>query len=126
MTTARAIVRIDHRSATLLTVADGSAASQTIHAHSHPTAQHGSSVRTEHEFFGAICDGVDRFAQVLAAGPQTALADLRHYLEKHRPHTATRVVGFEVVDHPTDNQLVALARQRFAAIDRMAGLPTPG
>jgi hypothetical protein len=29
------------------------------------------------------------------------------------------------VDHPSDKQLVALARQFFLKHDRMAGVPTP-
>jgi hypothetical protein len=29
------------------------------------------------------------------------------------------------VDHPSENQLVALARQYFLKYDRMSGVPTP-
>jgi hypothetical protein len=54
-------------------------------------------------------------------GSRTSVADFRHYAEKHRPHVATRIVGYEVVDHPTDPQLVALARQYFLKFDRMKG-----
>jgi hypothetical protein len=122
MTTARAVVKIDHRSATVLPL-DAAGAVRTIRPHSHPTAQHHSDVRTEHEFLADVCDALDACSQALVAGPHTALADLRHYLEKHRPRTASRLIGFEVVDHPTDPQLLALARQRFTAFDTLA---TPG
>ncbi len=54
-------------------------------------------------------------------GSHTAIADLRHYVEKHRPHAVPRMVGYEVVDHPTDHQLVALARSHFLRHDRMTG-----
>jgi len=35
------------------------------------------------------------------------------------------VAAYQVQDHPTQNQLVALARQYFLKADRMAGIPTP-
>jgi hypothetical protein len=61
---------------------------------------------------------------VLLTGSHTALADFRHYVEKHRPQTAARIVAWEVVDHPSTNQLVALARRFFRAYDRTVSLPT--
>ena len=45
--------------------------------------------------------------------------------EKHRPEAARRIAGYEVADHPTANQLVALARKFFLKHDRMTGTPTP-
>jgi len=80
-------------------------------------------VRTEHEFFAELCDGLDNAAQVLVTGSHTALADFRHYVEKHRPATAARIVAYDPVDHPTDHQLVALARKYFVEHDRMTGNP---
>ncbi len=46
-------------------------------------------------------------------GSHTAIADFRHYVDKHRPQTAARVTGYQVADHPSDKQLVALARAYF-------------
>jgi hypothetical protein len=92
-----------------------------VHEHLTFTRQHGSGVRTEHEFFGHVCDVLDGIAEVLVVGGHTALADFRHYVDTRRPATGKRIVGYEVVDHPTDNELVALARKQFAKIDQMAG-----
>ena len=58
-------------------------------------------------------------------GSKTALADFKHYADKHRATTAQRIVGYESVDHPSEKQLIALARQYFLKYDRMAGTPTP-
>ena len=96
-----------------------------IKAHTHHTKQHGSGVRTEHEFFGDVCDPLDGIAEVLVTGSNTATADFRHYADKHRPQTAARIVGYEVVDHPSDNQLVALARKYLLKHDRMVGTAAP-
>ena len=125
MPTLHAVVRIDHQSAQVLQFDAEHVQSQTVKAHTRQTRRHGSSVRTEHEFFGQVCDALAGIQEVLVVGPHTGQADFRHYAEKHRPETARRIVGYETADHPTENQLVALARQYFLKYDRMAGTPTP-
>ena len=62
---------------------------------------------------------------MLVVGGHTALADFRHYVDKHRPLTAKRVVAYDVVDHPSENQLVALARKYFVGYDQMVGIRVP-
>jgi len=96
-----------------------------VQAHAYDTRQHGSNVRTEHEFFGKVCDALAGVREVLVAGSKTALSDFRHYVQKHRAGMAAQFVGWEPVDHPTDGQLVAFARKYFVDHDRMAGVPTP-
>lgn len=125
MTYLHAVVWLDHQTAQVLQFDAEHVQAQKVKAHSHHTAQHGSAVRTQHEFFGEVCDALDGIAEVLVAGPRTGTADFKHYAEKHRADTAKRVVGYETVDHPSENQLVAFARQYFLKYDRMAGAPTP-
>jgi len=121
-----AVIWTDHQTAQILQFDAEHMVAQKVHAHTHHTAQHGSTVRTQHEFFGEVCDALDGIAEVLVTGSHTALADFRHYADKHRPHVAPRIVGYEVVDHPSDKQLVALARKYFLKQDRMKGLePLP-
>jgi len=114
-----AVVRTDHQQAQVLRFDETQVQAQTVHLQAYTTAQHKSGVRSEHEFFGAVCDALDGIAQVLVTGTHTALADFRHYVDKHRPHLAAHLVGYEVVDHPTDPQLVALARAFFQRQDRL-------
>lgn len=125
MTTLHAVVWLDHQTAQVVQFDDAQADAQTVKAHTHHTRQHGSNVRTEHEFFGHVCDALEGPAEVLAVGPKTGIADFEHYARKHRPPTAARIVAYQVVDHPSDNQLVAFARQFFLKHDRMSGTPTP-
>jgi hypothetical protein len=96
-----------------------------IRSSSHHTRQHGSGVRIEHEFFGEVCDAVKDLDEVLVTGARTAVADFRHYGEKHRPPVAARIVGYEIVDHPTDPELIALAQHYFLKVDRMKGVTNP-
>lgn len=125
MTTLHAVVWIDHHSAHILQFDRDHVQASRVQAHSHQTRQHGSAVRSEHEYFGGVCDALAGIHEVLMTGSHQAQADLRHYVEKHRPHLAQQIVGYETVDHPSENQLVALARKYFLKYDRMSGTPTP-
>jgi stalled ribosome rescue protein Dom34 len=125
MTTFHAVVFVDHQSAQVLQFDAEHVQAQKVKAHTHHTARHGSAVRTEHEFFGHVCDALVGIQEVLAVGPHTGIADFQHYVRKHRPQLLPRIVDFQAVDHPTENQLVALARKYFLKYDRMAGTPTP-
>ena len=113
MTLAHAVVWTDHQSAQVLQFNADTVVPRKVKSHSHPTGQHGSAVRSEHEFFAAVCDALEGIPEVLLTGSHTAIADFRHYVDKHRPQTALRIAGYEVVDHPSENQLVALARKYF-------------
>jgi stalled ribosome rescue protein Dom34 len=123
MPTQHAVVWIDHQHAQVLHFDSDPVQVQKIKAHNHHTRQHGSQARTEHKFFDEVCDALAGIKQVLVTGARTAQADFRHYVEKHRALIVPKIVGWEVVDHPTEGQLVALARQFFVKHDRMAGTP---
>lgn len=125
MSTFHAVVFVDHQHAQVLQFDAEHVRAEKIKAHTHHTKQHGSAVRSEHEFFGHVCDALQGITEVLVTGPRTGIADFRHYAEKHRPQAARHIVGYETVDHPSDRQLVALARQYFLRHDRMAGTPVP-
>ena len=124
MTTFHAVVRIDHHSAEILQFDAEHVQAQKVKAHAHHTARHANGVRTEQEFFAEVCDALTGIPEVLVAGSRTAMADFRNHLERHRPALAKHILGYEVVDHPTTPQLVALARDIFLKLDRMAGTPS--
>ncbi len=125
MTTFHAVVHIDHQSAQVLQFDAEHVQASKVKASSRHTAQHGSGVRTEHEYYAHVCDALEGIAEILVVGPNTGLADFHHYVSKHRPQTARRIVDFQPADHPSEGQLVALARKYFLKYDRMAGTPTP-
>ncbi|ALT79013.1 MULTISPECIES: hypothetical protein [unclassified Roseateles] len=125
MSTFHAVVWLDHQQAKVLQFDTEHVQAEKIKAHSHHTKQRGSAVRTEHEFFGEVVDALNGITEVLVVGSSTAQADFKHYVEKHRPQAGKAIVAYETVDHPTENQLLAFARQYFLKYDRMAGVPTP-
>lgn len=122
-----AVVLLDHQKAEVLQFDAGHLQAQKIKSrsqhslHSYHTRQPGSNVRTQHEFFGEVCDALAGIAEVLVAGGHTSQTDFRHYVEKHRPQLAKQIVAWETVDHPTEGQLLALAKKHFLKIDRMQG-----
>lgn len=120
-----AVVWLDHHNAHIVHFDAEHLKSERIKASSRHTRQHGSAVRTEHEFLADVCEALKDTNEVLVVGAQQSQAFFRHYVEKHRPQLAPRVVGYENVDHPSEPQLVALARRFFLKHDRMTGIPGP-
>jgi hypothetical protein len=120
MSLARAVVWTDHQQATVIRFDAEHSTTQHLRAQVHPTAQHASAVRSEHEFFSALCAALEAAEQALVTGGHTALADFKHYVVKHRPHLQARIAGYEVVDHPSERQLLAQARTFFDRHERLA------
>jgi hypothetical protein len=121
MSLTHAVVWVDHQSAQVLRFDAEHVEASKVRAHTYHTAQHGSAVRSQHEFFGEVCIALAGIPEILVVGSHTAIADFRHYIEKHRPQLAPCVVSYDVADHPTENQLVALARKAFLKHDQMTG-----
>lgn len=121
MPLSHAVVWMDHVSAQVLQFDTEHVQAQKVKSHAHYTRQHQSEVRTEHAFFGQVCDALGGISEVLVTGSHTAQADFRHYVEKHRPAVAAQIVGWETVDHPSEGQLLAFAKRYFLRHDRMAG-----
>lgn len=121
MTTTHAVVRIDHKSATVVHFDAENVQSQTIKTQAHYTRQHGSIVRTEHEYYGHVADALAGVPEILLVGPGTAHAEFKRYCDKHRAEIGRHIVGSETIDHPTDPQLIALARKYFLRYDQMTG-----
>jgi hypothetical protein len=123
MLTGRAVVSIDHHKALVQRFNADDVQAEKVRDHRRNTRQHASGVRTEHEFFGEVCGALTGISEVLVVGGHTAQADFRRYVEKHRPELSFNLVGWETVDHPSDGQLIALARKFFEKYDRLRASP---
>jgi hypothetical protein len=124
MSLKHAVAFVDHQLAHVVQFDEEQVVQSKLHAHQTFTGQHHSGVRTEHEFFGRVCDSIDGIAKVLVVGGHQGLADFRHYVDKHRPLTSQHITSYEVVDHPTEKQLVALGRRHFDKIDPTTRTPS--
>jgi stalled ribosome rescue protein Dom34 len=116
----RAAVWTDHHQAEVSRFDADDSETQKLRAHSHTTGQHGSAVRTEHEFMAEVCNQIETVAQVLVLGSHTVLSDFKHYVEKHRPQAGKHIAGYEVVGTLTEPQRVAQARKFFSDLERLA------
>ena len=99
MSLSRAVVLIDHHHALVLQFDADGAQSRMVKEHTHDTRQHGSAVRTEHEFFGEVgdalagidvaCNGIEApvfdFQCILECPGQSRItADVAAELRRHR------------------------------------------
>ena len=124
MPLAHAVLWLDHHHADLIQFDNEQVTSTKVKDHAHDTGQHHSGVRTQHEFFSAECDALAGITYVLVAAPGKAQSDFRGYVEKHRTAILPQLAGWETVDHPSEGELVALARVFFAGHHRMLGQHT--
>jgi len=97
------------------------------HVHVHHKAGKGDSGHAHDEsYLHGVADAIKDAAEILIAGPGTAKSELMHHLEHHDPAVAKKVVAVEALDHPTDNQLVAIARKFFKDSDQfLPNSPAP-
>lgn len=120
-----AVVWMDHSQAHVLQFDAESIEAQRIKARSHHPRHHGKDERALHQYFEEVARALSGSHEVLLTGPGLAHDEFKLWCETHHAAVAKTLVGSEKVDHPSDNQLVALARSYFLKYDRMAGTPTP-
>lgn len=113
-----AVVAIDDRSAKVLQFDDANAVCAGLRVHRHPAGRRAGRLRPGNEYFAHICSALIDIPAVLLAGSRRGLWEFRRYVEVHRPYATRHIVGYQVVDHPTDAQLVAMARDHFARTGR--------
>ena len=121
MSTYHAVAWMDHAEAHVLQVDREHAEAQKVRARSH----HKHQGRDTHDaqFFPAIYAALQGNQEVLLAGPGSARDEFSAWVRKHHPEALQRFVASVASDHPTDAQLVALARKYFVKFDQMAGDP---
>jgi stalled ribosome rescue protein Dom34 len=127
-----AVVWIDHKEARIFHVHPKAADESTVlspqhHVHRHPK---GRGEPREHlddarHFFDDVARGLDGVDSVLIVGPASAKHEFVTFVHEHHRPLASRIVGVETADHPTDGEIVVHARSYFKASDRMGGPSAP-
>ena len=122
MTTFHAVVWIDHTQAHVLMFDREHVEAQRVKARSQHTPKHGH-VGADKDFFAAIAQALEGVSEVLLTGPANAKVEFRDFC-KHNAHAVDKAtVDVVSSDHPTDGQLVAMAKQYFLKHDQLAGDP---
>lgn len=122
MTTFHAVVWMDHSEAHVMMFDREHVESQRIKARSHHTLKHGH-VGADKDFFKQVAQALEGVSEVLVTGPAKAKIEFRDYC-KHNAHAVDKaIVDVITSDHPTDAQVVAMARQYFVKFDQLAADP---
>ncbi len=113
------VVFIDLEHAKIFELHGEQVESHLIHRHE---IRHHSGVEKEQnnhknadKFFHGVATHLKVAHELLILGPGLAKTHFKDHLEKHDPEIGKKVVGVETVDHPTDGQMVALAKKFFKA-----------
>lgn len=121
-----AIVWLDHRKAKIISFSLGASSEIVVHAQNpeqqiHRKAGSIGSGRApdDHRFFDEIAASLVGIHEVLIAGPGNAKSAFKTYIGDRHVELASRVVGIETLDHPTDAELLAHAQKSFTAIDQL-------
>ena len=123
MTTFHAVVWMDHTEAHVLMFDKEHVEAQRIKARSHHTPKHGH-VGADKDFFKSISESLEGVSEVLLTGPANAKIEFRDFC-KHNAHAIDKaVVEVLTTDHPSDAQVVAMARQYFTRYDQTAADPS--
>lgn len=103
-------------------VIESHAAQRKVHLKS--GGQSDGKAPQDHQFFDGVVAAVGTAAEILIVGPGTAKSEFASYLDRRHAQLARQVVGVETVDHPSERELLQMARRTFARIDALRG-PTP-
>ena len=110
-------IMIDSENAKIFEFKDGEVTHHAYHRHE-PEHHNGPSQDQEHRsehFFHQVASHLTGATRLLLMGPGLGKDHFKSHLEKHHHHDlATCIVAVDTVDHPTDPQLIAHAREVFA------------
>ena len=121
-----AIVWIDHHEAKIFHFDSTEVDSTTIRSsHPHQHIHHKANARdsghaaVDAPFLQQVAHALQQAGAVLITGPAGAKKELAGYIEREDPNLAKRIAAVQTLDHPSDGELVKLARTFFVADDRM-------
>lgn len=122
-----AVVWIDHREAHVIAFgATGldkqvlRSKSDTSHLHHKANTIGAGKAPTDTPFFESVARALEGIGAILITGPSSAKTELVKHIRASHPAVAKALEGVEVVDHPSDKELVKLARSYLKAADRFA------
>jgi len=122
MTTFHAVVWMDHSEAHVLMFDREHVEAQRVKARSHHTPKHGH-VGPDKDFFQQIAQSLDGVSEILLTGPANAKIEFRDFCKHHVHAVDKSIVDVLTSDHPTDAQVVAMARQYFLKFDQTTADP---
>ena len=120
MSTFHAVVWLDHQEAHVLMFDKEHVESQRVKSRSHH--KHQGKQNDAAGLYADVAKALQGTHEVLVTGPGKARDEFRAWCLQHHAHV--NVVDSVASDHPTDAQVVAMARQYFKKFDNMAADPS--
>lgn len=122
MSTFHAVVWMDHQEAHVVMFDREHVEAQRIQSRSHH--KHQGKAGDTAAFYAEVAQALAGTHEVLVTGPGLARNEFRDWCAAHHKSTAAAIVDSIASDHPSDGQLVALAKHYFKKFDAMATDPT--
>ncbi len=120
------VVWIDHKKAHVIHFNPEASDKQIITSHStHPHLHVKSGVQGAGRaaesvpYFRDVAAAIRDTKEILIVGPGFEKLEFMKYLLKHEHLLAEKVLSVDTVDHPTDHQILALARRYFLKEDQL-------
>lgn len=89
------------------------------HIHHKANARGSGHAPVEEGYLERVAQAIMRAGAILIAGPAGAKTELVAHIRRMHPDLGKRISAVETLDHPSDGELLALARKFFRADDRM-------
>ena len=121
MSTFHAVVWMDHQEAHVAMFDREHIQAQRIPLRSHH--KHQGKAGDTAAFYAAVAQALTGTHEVLLTGPGSARNEFRDWCAAHQKSTAATIIDSISSDHPSDAQLVAMAKQYFKKFDAMAADP---
>jgi stalled ribosome rescue protein Dom34 len=122
MSTFHAVVWMDHQEAHVVMFDREHVEAQRIQSRSHH--KHQGKAGDMAAFFAEVAQALTGTHEVLVTGPGSARNEFSDWCAAHQKSTAAIIVDSIASDHPSDAQLVAMAKQYFKKFDVMAADPS--
>jgi len=125
-----AVVWLDHAQAHVIHFNREESHAQQVHGkgaqhqHHHANTVGSGRAAPDRAYFDAVIAALDDAQEILVVGPASAKNEFVAHAEQKSKALRARIVAVEPLDHPSDKQLLAHARDYFERTDRMRGVPT--
>ena len=126
-----AVVWIDHQEAKIVYVNRDGTEEMVVHpehARHHLRSKAGSHesyrATADHVFYQRVANDLTDVRGFLVVGPAQAKTEFIKHLHRYDPRLFPRLTGVESMDHPTDGELNAMARQYFRRADGLIQRPS--
>lgn len=115
-----AVVWIDHKEARIFHFGLTDADKEVIrpdhparHLHHKANSIGSGHAAEDHAFLQRVAEALSDAGTILITGPANEKTELAKHIRQYQPTQAIKIAAVEKVDHPSDGELVALARRYF-------------